>query len=50
MGRWRCRILKDDGKIRICSRNKNDWTKRLPHIVRALEELPANAIILVESC
>jgi bifunctional non-homologous end joining protein LigD len=29
-----------DGKVRIFTRNGQDWTARLPHIAQALQELP----------
>ncbi|MDM7913777.1 MAG: non-homologous end-joining DNA ligase, partial [Candidatus Eisenbacteria bacterium] len=39
-----CRI--DGGQVRLFSRNRHDWTSRLPSVVRAAADLPARSAIL----
>jgi bifunctional non-homologous end joining protein LigD len=36
---WRMLALKDDGKVRLVSRNERDHTKRFQHLVEALTKL-----------
>ena len=43
---WRCQVLKDGARVTICSRNGTSWTKRLPHLERAIQQLPWSAITL----
>jgi bifunctional non-homologous end joining protein LigD len=36
---WRMVALKDNGRVRLVSRNERDHTKRFPHLVEALAKL-----------
>lgn len=36
---WRIVALKDNGRVRLVSRNERDHTKRFPHLVEALAKL-----------
>ena len=35
-----------DDDVELCSRNSLPWSRRLPHLVRALEELPARQAVV----
>jgi bifunctional non-homologous end joining protein LigD len=39
-----CRV--DDGRVRLLSRRENDWTDRLPDLVRAASALPVRRALL----
>lgn len=43
---WRMLALKDQGRIRLISRNERDHTRRFPHIVEALAKLKPVSFIL----
>ncbi|WP_048860455.1 DNA ligase D, partial [Acidisphaera rubrifaciens] len=43
---YRLLIRLEGGKVRIQTRNDQDWTARLPTIARAVAELPARAALL----
>jgi ATP-dependent DNA ligase len=43
---WRCQIIKDEGGFRIYSRNRKDWTTRLPRIVGAARKLEAQSFFI----
>ncbi len=39
-----CRL--EDGRVRLLSRKRNDWTDRLPELARAVEGLPARRALV----
>ena len=43
---WRCQIIKDEGGFRIYSRNRLDWTTRLPCVVDAARKLRARSFLI----
>lgn len=43
---WRMVALKDNGRVRLVSRNERDHTRRFPHLVEALSKLKPASLIL----
>lgn len=43
---FRFQVLRDGARVRLLTRNGNDWTKRYPAIADAAAQLPAQAFVI----